>query len=318
MPFDKWAVLDFANAVSNVICFGMFKTLTADDILNPATKEVFNWIQVFAVIVSWGRFLSFFLVIQSISILIITALKMLLSMFTFIALTISYIIVMVPIFQILFQEDTISYISFIVTARTLFDAMLGSYGFSVVGQDEYFHVCVLVVHILISNIFLLNYLIAILSTVYEEMAELGDFAYKSSKYQYIERYQIPMQDQWGYEELVVHPPPINYLTGLLTFCIFKANMMLRFSVIFSKMIFWLENIFFYIPKMFVYETLLIPLIYLRLIANIIRTESEIRNAIYLLLLWLIIGPVYLLINLIIDMYFYVKVLLIYHEDDTLG
>ena len=98
--------------------------------------------------------------------------------------------------------------------------MMGAYGYYVVGEDEYLHVVVILIHILISNIYLLNYLIAILSTVYEEMAELGDFAYKSSKYQYIERYQIAMEDEWGYEELVVHPPPINYLTGLIWFSIF--------------------------------------------------------------------------------------------------
>ena len=53
-------------------------------------------------------------------------------------------------------------------------------------------------HVFLANIFLLNYLIAILSTVYEEMLEKGDFAYKSNKYMYIERYLIPLQDEWGY------------------------------------------------------------------------------------------------------------------------
>jgi len=32
-PFDKWSVLDFANAMTNTICFGMFIPLTAEDIL---------------------------------------------------------------------------------------------------------------------------------------------------------------------------------------------------------------------------------------------------------------------------------------------
>ena len=54
------------------------------------------------------------------------------------------------------------------------------------------HNFVLILHIFISNIFLLNYLVAILSTVFAEMRELGDFAYKSNRYQYIERYQIAM------------------------------------------------------------------------------------------------------------------------------
>lgn len=75
-----------------------------------------------------------------------------------------------------------------MTVRTLFDTMLGNYGYSVLGEDEDMHSIVLILHIFISNIFLLNYLIAILSTVYEEMADLGDFAFKSSKYQYIERF----------------------------------------------------------------------------------------------------------------------------------
>ena len=107
--------------------------------------------------------------------------------------------------------------------------MLGNYGFNVIGTDEYFHAIVIIFHIFISNIYLLNYLIAILSSVYENMADLGPFAYKSSKYQYIERFQIAFKDQWGYSELVVHPPPINYLTGILTIGVFKGNVMLRFS-----------------------------------------------------------------------------------------
>jgi len=67
-------MMDTANAITNVICFGMFSSLKADNIMDPSTKELFNWIQVFAVIVSWGRFFSFFLVIESISLLIMTLL----------------------------------------------------------------------------------------------------------------------------------------------------------------------------------------------------------------------------------------------------
>ena len=48
------------------------------------------------------------------------------------------------------------------------------------------------VHIFISNIFLLNYLVAILGSVYEEGVEIGDFLFKSNKYQYVERYWIAL------------------------------------------------------------------------------------------------------------------------------
>ena len=195
VPFDKWALLDLANALTNNICFGMFSTnLQASDMKNKTMKEIFNWMQVTALLVTWCRFFSFFLVIQSVSILILTLIQMVIKSMSFVMMTMAYIILMIPVFQILFQEDTIVYVDRIITFRTLFDTMLGNYGYSVTGEDEYLHVCVLIFHIFISNIFLLNYLIAILSTVYEDMAPLGDFSYKSSKYKYIERYNIAMQD----------------------------------------------------------------------------------------------------------------------------
>lgn len=127
-----------------------------------------------------------------------------------------------------------------------------------------------------------------------------------------------MSDKWGYEELVVHPPPFNYLTCVLYFTLFKNNMNLRASSIFSKFIFWLENILFFIPQMLAYELLLIPLIYIRLVYNILRVESNLLNAFFLVILWLFIGPFYLLHALIQDMYYYFKVLFDYHEDDTEG
>ena len=127
-----------------------------------------------------------------------------------------------------------------------------------------------------------------------------------------------MQDEWGYEELVVHPPPVNFLTSLLLLSVFKDNVMLRSSLIFSKVIFWLENLGIFIVQMLVYEALLMPIIYLKLIYNILRVESNKLYAIILCLVWLIIGPFYLIMALVKDMYFYFKVLFDYHEHDDDG
>ena len=84
------------------------------------------------------------------------------------------------------------------------------------------------------------------------------------------------------------------------------------------MIFWLENLVFYIPKMLVYELLLIPFIYLRLIYNILRVEDNRLNALLLVLTWVIIGVFYLLYYLMIDMSFYLKILYDYHDNETSG
>ena len=127
-----------------------------------------------------------------------------------------------------------------------------------------------------------------------------------------------MQDEWGYEELVVHPPPVNFLTSILLLSVFKDNLMLRSSLIFSKVIFWLENLGIFIVQMLVYEALLMPIIYLKLIYNILRVENNKLYALFLCLVWLTIGPFYLIMGLVKDMYFYFKVLYDYHEHDDDG
>jgi hypothetical protein len=48
------------------------------------------------------------------------------------------------------------------------------------------------IHAFLGNVFLLNYLVAILSTVYELMFEGGEFSYKSNKYQFIEKYSVAL------------------------------------------------------------------------------------------------------------------------------
>jgi len=122
-----------------------------------------------------------------------------------------------------------------------------------------------------------------------------------------------MQDKWGYAELVVHPPPINYLTFILLPNIFKNGMMARAAEVYSKMIFWLENTV-YLVFMFLYELLLVPFIFLRLIYNIFRVETFFY-ALLLVCLWLFFGLFYLLYNVGVDMYYFFKILCDYKEDD---
>jgi len=52
----------------------------------------------------------------------------------------------------------------------------------------------MMLHVFISNIFLLNYLVAIISTVYTNMIDIGEFKYKRNKYEFIEKYSIAQLD----------------------------------------------------------------------------------------------------------------------------
>lgn len=173
VPFDKWALLDTCNAIFNTICFALF-TVLKPDLSNRETKEIFNWIQVVSILVTWARFLSFFLVIDSISKLMLTIVKMIVNAMTFMFVTACYIFVMMPVFQLLFQEESELYVDTFYTFRTLFDSMLGNMNYMSDG-NWILNSLVLIFYVFIANIFLLNYLIAILATVYEESTGLGSF-----------------------------------------------------------------------------------------------------------------------------------------------
>ena len=124
-------------------------------------------------------------------------------------------------------------------------------------------------HVFVANIFLLNYLIAILATVYELMIVGGEFSYKSYKYKFIEKYTVAMQQENRYYEIVIHPPPLNVLTVLIYPFMCKDTLMRGASEIFSKFIYWLENIV-YIFLFIVGEFLTCPIVYIKQIYDIIR------------------------------------------------
>lgn len=162
-------------------------------------------------------------------------------------------------------------------------------------------------HIYIANIFMLNYLVAILSTVYSEMMDLGEFAFNSNKYLYIERYLIAQKDENGYSELVMYPPPINFMLVFLLPSLFDKEKMRKNSIIFSKGNFWFENIY-YIFEQFFYELSLVPYIYIRNMSYIIKLSGLNLNGIKLLIFWSFCGPFFLFYNVFVDLKHYITVL----------
>ena len=161
-----------------------------------------------------------------------------------------------------------SYSNFQNTLRTLFDAVLGAYTRAIENEVSTIHNFMLVFHLYIANIFLLNYLVAILSTVYSEMSEEGDFYYKYYKYKYIERYNIAFQDKKGFRELIVHPPPVNIFMVVLLPFLGNEEKRKRFTHNFSKINFWCENVIFAFDQL-LYELYLIPVVYVKILVNLI-------------------------------------------------
>ena len=90
---------------------------------------------------------------------------------------------MASVFTTLYQDvNPTKYGGLAISVRYLFDAAIGQFDFSDMGDRYLSHSILLMCHVFFSNILLLNYLIAILSTTYENMKETGIFKYKSNLY----------------------------------------------------------------------------------------------------------------------------------------
>lgn len=190
---------------------------------------------------------------------------------------------------------------------------MGSYSYNVKEEYANLHAIFMMLHIFFAYVFMLNYLVAILSTIYEQMMEKGDFAFKCNKYKYIERYNISFQDQWGYSELVVHSPPLNLSLIVLLLAVLDKNAMQSASKMFSMTNFWMENMFF-ISYQLVYELSMVPVIYIRVLINVVTLAGPLE-AIKLSIAWIPGGIFYLMYGVSCDMYYFIKILCDYKMDN---
>lgn len=172
MPIDKWSIIDLLCSMFNIVCFNMIGSITPDKIIDQKEKENLDYYVIAVVILSWLRFFGYFLMIRQISKLIMTLVKMLYDSISFIFIVSCYLLVASTIFTMLFQEDMpVKYGSLSMSFRTLFDALIGAYTYSDRSNYLLSNSILTMIHVFISNIFMLNYLVAILATVYEEMKD---------------------------------------------------------------------------------------------------------------------------------------------------
>ena len=115
------------NALVNMGVFTFCNLLSAEDFLNPNIKFWLDYMFLAVQIVSWIRFVMFFLLFKAIANLLLTLIKMLKDAETFIYLAVMYLALMVVVFMVVFQEVYINYQSFLYAFRSLFDALLGNY-----------------------------------------------------------------------------------------------------------------------------------------------------------------------------------------------
>jgi hypothetical protein len=166
LPIDLWMIFDITTGVINIGAFIIIGNASVDSIMNQSKKRFLDYYIIVILIFSWIRFFSYFLVIEGIGKITITLLRMIQETGYFLFIVVSYL--MSTIFTTLFRNtnstDTSAedFSTFFLTLRQLFNYTTGNYGLIDMGNYAKSYQVLYIVHTVISNIFLLNYLVAIL------------------------------------------------------------------------------------------------------------------------------------------------------------
>ena len=185
----------------------------------------------------------------------------------------------------------------------MFDGLMASYSYKGFGTQEGLHMYCTILHILLSHILLLNYLIAILSQAYSDMLDKGKFLYQVYLYQYCERYMVALRNK-AYGQLVIHPAPIctlNFPIVLLSLVskVLPSWVLVSVSNAFALFMYWLEN-FVGLLFFFCYECALAPLVYLKNILTVAWATQGMFLTVGYTMLWIWTGPVFLLFFVLRD------------------
>jgi hypothetical protein len=289
-------------------------SITADDIFDTSKKQTIDYYVAVVVVVSWLRFFSYFLVVRSISKLLNTLIKMFIDTVSFVFLMSCYLILAASIMTTLFQGiEADMYGTMVKSLRTLFDTTLGNYGKVTLSRNDNLHTYLIMIHLIISNVFLLNYLVAILSSAYEFMRDFGEFDYKANRYSYIEKYTKAHLNKQGFAELVVHPAPINIFSLLLLPFAFVPNTFSGKAEVFSKLMFWIENLFFVI-LLLIYSIILIPIIFFKMLYNFFRS-MKIYTFVPIALTWIVLGLLVLPFYAFKDVAYLIIILCNYNDEE---
>lgn len=316
LPYDTWTIVDFVSAALNLFCFNVIGSVTVAQLLDVPQKRILDYYVITVTIVSWCRFFSFFFLVRIISKLLHTLIRMIRDTLSFLFLLICYFLLMATAFTMLFQRSAPDRFGDpALSLRSLFDAFIGEYTY----LDEASNFAtsfqlLMMLHVFISNILLLNYLIAILSTVFVLMRELGEFEYRCNKYQFIEKYAVPMLDTDGLQELVIHPPPLNFLTLPILTVLCSRPTLRNCAPTFSKFVFWLENVP-YIFAFLVYECALAPVAYFKQLVSFVFKATW-RNFLVIVPLWIVCGPLVIaVVGVLGDLVMFLRVLADYKEQE---
>ena len=121
-----------------------------------------------------------------------------------------------------------------------------------------------------------------------------------------------MLNEHGYDELVLTPAPLNAFTMIMIPLALSKTLTSHMANCYTQLVYWTENIF-YILFFFFYEIILIPVIFVKVLYNIMRLAG-IFSMIPLIIIWLFISPIVLVMGVCKDFTNFIKILCYNHQE----
>eukprot|EP01022_Parablepharisma_sp_SALTPOND_P028745 TRINITY_DN71617_c1_g1_i1.p1 TRINITY_DN71617_c1_g1~~TRINITY_DN71617_c1_g1_i1.p1 ORF type:complete len:856 (+),score=72.73 TRINITY_DN71617_c1_g1_i1:1335-3902(+) len=289
---DIWTISDAVTALVNFISLAIIYSLNPSTFGNSARRYTINFTMIVVVVTNWVRFFLLFLVNSKISPLIDILFSMVTSTIYFIFILAAYLVVSATVFMTLYMDiSPDEYGDFALSLRSVFDSMFGNWSYDNFSDHAVSYSIFTSLHIIISAILLLNYLIAILSSTYEEVKDKGEFHYKARLLVYFLRYLKPLE-QMPLGIIALYPAPFSSLT-VLAIPFLGTSWDGKATEFVSHIIFWLENLFL-LACYAIYLAILIPILYIKILVNIFVAPTRPMKRLLTAAVWLIASPVVLL------------------------
>jgi hypothetical protein len=91
-------------AIINIFAFNFIGTRTPDYLMDESSKSIVDYYMIAVLMISWIRFFSYFLVLNTIAKLTITLFRMLQEAVSFLVITTFYLLLMTSIFATSFRD----------------------------------------------------------------------------------------------------------------------------------------------------------------------------------------------------------------------
>ncbi|CDW88899.1 UNKNOWN [Stylonychia lemnae] len=227
-----WFYTDIIISISSSSAILFLNQMTAIEVQQSSQKFKYDCALVFVVVITWLRFFNYFLLSTRMAKLIVTLYQMIIDTMSFTAMIILVLIISATAFTTRFSEVSEHFETIWSSIRYLFDCMVSNYQFEDYGIFQRSFSVFIMIFLFITNIFLLNFLVAIIDSIYQFMLKAGEFQAKKYRfYFYTSKKQGFDYSPDDLDNMIMHPPPFNALSIILIFLIPFPNCRKKVSLI---------------------------------------------------------------------------------------